>query len=119
MNVDRVSAIIRYSQDTGWVEVGAEGTVDAQEGWQQAQSRLYAELSNQLKELWTGGCKGVDTELSGASTAQAHWCQEHDSAFTRKTGKNGSEWWSHKAPDGSWCREKQKPSTGGVNPVKA
>ena len=33
MNVDRVSAIIRYSQDTGkgaWkvLEVGAEGTVD-------------------------------------------------------------------------------------------
>ncbi len=110
MNVDRVSAIIRYSQDTGkgaWkvVEVGAEGTVDTEEGWQGAQARLYAELSTQLKELWAGGCKAVDTEPPPTLSAQEHWCEEHDSAFTKKTGKDGGEWWSHKVADGKWCRE--------------
>ena len=50
MKVDRVRACIRYSQDTGkgaWkvVEVGAEGTVGAQEGWRQAQAKLYSELN--------------------------------------------------------------------------
>ena len=110
MKVDRVTASVRFSQDTGkgaWkvIEVGAEGTVDDQEGWQQAQSELYTELSTQLKELWASGCKGVSTEPSPTTVAQEHWCQEHDTAFTKKTGQNGSEWYSHKAPDGSWCRE--------------
>jgi len=44
MKVDRVTASVRFSQDTGkgsWkvIEVGAEGTVDSQEGWQQAHRR--------------------------------------------------------------------------------
>ena len=109
MNVDRVSACIRFSQDTGkgaWkvVEVGAEGTVDGQEGWQQAQARLYAELSAQLKELWSSG-RAPDGEAILLQATEEHWCREHDTAFTRRTGKNGSAWFSHKAPDGSWCRE--------------
>ena len=33
------------------------------------------------------------------------WCAEHQAAFTQKNGKGGESWWSHKAPDGSWCRE--------------
>ena len=110
MKVERVTACVRYSQDTGkgaWkvVEVGAEATVDEQEGWQDAQARLYAELSTQLKELWAGACKSEGVAPSPTLAAQEHWCQEHNRAFTSRTGKNGSEWYSHKAPDGSWCRE--------------
>ena len=110
MKVDRVSASVRFSQDTGkgsWkvIEVGAEGTVDDQEGWQRAQSELYTKLSTQLKEQWASGCKGAITEHSPSLASQQHWCQEHGTAFNKKTGQNGSEWYSHKAPDGSWCRE--------------
>ena len=65
MRVTTVTATIKYSQDTGkgaWkaVEIGAEGTLDAEEHWQQAQAFLYAELSQQLKSLWANanGSKG-------------------------------------------------------------
>ena len=29
----------------------------------------------------------------------------HGVAYTRKSNKAGETWWSHKAPDGNWCRE--------------
>jgi hypothetical protein len=60
MKVEKVSANIRYSQDTGkgaWkvIELGAEASVDAKEQWQAAQTLLYAELGKQLKALWVNG----------------------------------------------------------------
>lgn len=33
-----------------------------------------------------------------------HWCSEHNTAYTKKTGRDGSTWWSHKTADG-WCNE--------------
>ena len=109
MNVDRITATIRYSQDTGkgaWkvIEVGAEGTIEDQEKWQQAQAQLYAELSAQLKELWTGS-RAAEAEPSPIQAAKEHWCEEHESEFTKKTSKDGGEWWSHKTANGKWCRE--------------
>ena len=130
MKVEKVSATIRYSQDTGkgaWkvIEIGAEGSVDARENWQSAQAYLYAELGKQMKTLWANGSSnGATTEVNGSGGAESHgeavpepepgptsregsehWCPEHQAAFTRKNGKGGESWWSHKAPDGSWCRE--------------
>ncbi len=110
MKVDRVATSVRFSQDTGkgsWkvVEVGAEGTVDDQEGWQQAQAKLYTELSTRLKELWASGCKGASEEPTPTLAAQEHWCQKHQTTLNKKTGRDGGERYSHKAPDGSWCRE--------------
>ena len=60
MKVEKVTASIKYSQDTGkgaWkaVEIGAEGSVDAKENWQAAQASLYGQLSQQLKVLWSNG----------------------------------------------------------------
>ncbi len=128
MKVERVNASLRYSQDTGkgaWkvIELGAEGTVDARENWQSAQAYLYAELGKQLKSLWTNGI-GATAEVNGAGGAESHgeavpepgpdptsregsehWCATHGVAYTQKNGKDGSTWWSHKAPDGGWCRE--------------
>ena len=57
MEVNKVSATIRYSQDTGhgaWkvIEIGAEGSVDSRENWQSAQAFLYHELGQQMKVLW-------------------------------------------------------------------
>jgi hypothetical protein len=47
MKVEKVSANIRYSQDTGkgaWknIELGAKGSVDAEEQRQAVQTLLYA-----------------------------------------------------------------------------
>ena len=43
--------------------------------------------------------------VSGSETRLEHWCEEHRTAYTRRDGKGGETWYSHKAPDGSWCRE--------------
>ena len=55
MKVDRVTATIKYSLDTGhgWkaVELGAEATMDAKDSWQVAQQQLYGELSQQLQRM--------------------------------------------------------------------
>ncbi len=123
MEVSKVSATIRYSQGTGhgaWkvIEIGAEGSVDGRENWQSAQAFLYHELGQQMKTLWSNG-NGAALNVSGgteaaiqplpepelAPTTREHWCAEHQQSFTQKNGKDGSSWWSHKAPDGGWCRE--------------
>ena len=120
MKIDRVTATIKYSQDTGkgaWkaVEVGAEGAVDARETWQTAQAALYAELGQQLKALWANG-NGKHAQGASESNIEAvpvpdptetsaHYCQEHQTPFKQhRRGENA--WWSHKTADGRWCREK-------------
>ena len=59
MEVNKISAHIRFSKDIGgsWksLELGAEGTVESRENWQSAQAYLYHELGKQLKSLWTNG----------------------------------------------------------------
>ena len=127
MKVEKVSATIRYSQDTGkgaWkvIELGAEGSVDARETWQSAQAYLYAELGKQMKTLWANGSSnGATTEVNSIGDAESpgeavpepepptttreHWCSQHETAFTQRNGKTGESWWSHKAEDSSWCRE--------------
>ena len=123
MKVEKISATIRYSQDTGkgaWkvIELGAEASVSDREHWKVAQSELYHQLSHQLRQLWNNG-NGAALNGQGsaetaieplpepepATTTREHWCAEHQQSFTQKNGKDGSTWWSHKAPDGSWCRE--------------
>jgi len=128
MKVEKVSATIRYSQDTGkgaWkvIELGAEASVSDREHWRQCQSELYYQLGDQLRTLWSNGSSngaalngagGAETAIeppaepapvSGSETQSEHWCATHEMAFTQKNGKGGETWWSHKAPDGSWCRE--------------
>lgn len=71
MKVERVSATIKYSRDTGhgaWkaVEIGAEASVDDREGWSPALSHLYGDLGQQLKTLWANGRseKGQEATVS-------------------------------------------------------
>jgi len=119
MKVEKVSATIRYSQDTGkgaWkvVELGAEGSVGDREHWMQAQSELYHQLGDQLRTLWANGNgNGGDraetaiaepAEPETTETTREHWCAEHEAPFTQKSGKGGESWWSHKAGS-EWCRE--------------
>jgi hypothetical protein len=118
MKVTTVSANIRFSKDTGqgaWkvVELGAEASIDANEGWQAAQGQLYADLGQQLKSLWGHGQKAQEATTEAAETpvqpvppsAPAHYCQAHQTEFKRFE-KDGRVWFSHKGPDGKWCKEK-------------
>ena len=122
MKVEKISATIRYSQDTGkgaWkvIELGAEASVSDREHWKQAQSELYYELGDQLRTLWHNGTGAALNGTGGAEnhveppaateptqTPQEHWCDEHQAEFKRRQ-KSGTVWYSHKLPDGSWCSE--------------
>jgi hypothetical protein len=58
MNVNKVTATVRYTQDTGkgaWksLELGCEASIDERENWRAAQAQLYAELASQFKTLWS------------------------------------------------------------------
>ncbi len=58
MKIDRISANIRYSQDSGkgaWkaLELTAEASLTPNENWQTAQADLYADLAKQFKSLWS------------------------------------------------------------------
>ena len=120
MKVTTVTATIKYSQDTGkgaWkaVEIGADATVDAAETWQQAQASLYHQLGCQLKTLWNNG-KGAQNGSEGYGEAvpvlepqsspapPEHYCQEHQTEYKRYE-RQGKVWYSHKGPDGKWCKE--------------
>ena len=127
MKIEKVSANIRYSQDSGkgsWksVELSAEASIDQRDNWKQSQSELYFELGAQLRSLWSSGTSNgtgaVVNRPDAAETAiepppkpepirppREHWCAEHQAAFTQRKGKDGGGWWSHQATDGSWCRE--------------
>ncbi len=124
MKVEKVVASIRYSKrlDDGQhktVELGAEGSVDAKETWQGALSYLYAELGKEPRTLWpsNGSKPAVPAAESHAQASKLpeptqspavppeHWCSSHQVAYAEHK-KGNQTWYSHKAPDGSWCYEK-------------
>ncbi len=74
MEVNRISANIRYSQDTGkgaWkvIELGAEATLSDREHWKQSQSELYSQLSQQLRQLWNNSNGAA---VNGNGGAESH-----------------------------------------------
>ena len=113
MKVEKISATIRYSQDTGkgaWkvIELGAEASVSDREFWKQAQSELYYQLGDQLRQLWNNGNNSALNGTGGAEshveppaaseaaqTPQEHWCYLHNLVWKRRT-KNGVVWYSHR-----------------------
>ena len=121
MKVDRVTATIKYSQDTGkgaWkaVELGAEASLEPKDTWQTAQHQLYGELSQQLQKMWANGKTAqngseshaqptTEPEPPPAPEKPEHWCEEHQTEFKRYE-RQGKVWYSHKTTDGKWCRDK-------------
>jgi hypothetical protein len=113
MQVDRVSATVRYSAEAkgAWrtMELGGEATVAPGESWKVAQASLYQDLGHQIKTLWSknGSANGsaaqdapeghqvpvqpsnpqYDTVSSQQSVA--HFCQVHGAPFTAKEGRYG------------------------------
>ncbi len=121
MIVTTISATIRYSQDTGkgsWkvVELGAEASISDREFWQQAQSELYHQLSQQLRQLWHNGNgaalignNGIESpvepvpEPEPTQSTRHHWCDRHKAEFRRRE-KDGTVWYSHRQGS-AWCSE--------------
>ena len=124
MKVKTVSVNIRFSkalEDKNYktIELGAEATLDSNDNWQEAQSNLYQELGQQLKNLWIAKTDG-ETRINNRSTqstndentrsktaptvSDRHMCSEHNVDYKRFE-KNGKSWYAHKSKDG-WCNEK-------------
>ena len=113
MKVTTISANLRFSKDIGhgaWkvIEIGAEDSLDPREDWQTAQTALYQQLGQQMTLLWNNGSSKPTQEPSTSETPAPkhdHWCEEHQTEF-KQFSKEGEVWYSHKAPEGKWCREK-------------
>jgi hypothetical protein len=132
VNVSKVTATIRYSQDTGkgaWksLELGCEASITEREDWQKAQATLYGQLAQQFKALWSqngttpqGSSEGhqangerssVPSNPDGSDGSQQtppHYCQEHGVPFKARTGQYG-EFYSHQIKGTKeWCNEAKK-----------
>ncbi len=107
MKVTTVSATIRFSQDTGkgaWksLEIGAEGIVEGKETWTEAQTRLYQDLTGQLRALWGNGNGG---DNKPPTDPPPDYCQEHGTEYKRYS-RGQQAGYAHRLPDGKWCKEK-------------
>jgi hypothetical protein len=123
MKVDLVTVAIRYSKQLldgshKTVELGAEGTLDAEaEDWQETQAGLYHQLGDQMHYVFSAN--GAGKARNGPEKAveappapplpppphpREHYCQEHQTVF-KKYEKDGKIWYSHRGPDGQWHRE--------------
>jgi hypothetical protein len=129
MNVNKVTATVRYSQDSGkgaWksLELGAEASINEKEDWMKAQVALYGQLAQQFKALWAQNgtaaardapdghqvlvpASNTQSSPNGSPQTLDHWCSEHNQEWKPKNGKYGT-FFSHKVPDGSWCNESNK-----------
>jgi hypothetical protein len=125
MQVNKVTATVRYTQDTGkgaWksLELGCEASINEREDWLIAQATLYGQLAQQFRELWArngtapeGHQEGhqINGERSAVQSspdsqqAPDHFCQEHGVPFVARKGKNGATFYSHRQGDG-WHNEK-------------
>ena len=111
MKITTVSASVRFSGAVGesrfkTIELSAEAALDGKETWTEAQASLYQQLGCQLKVLWaTGQQAEAEEPASEPEPPTEHYCQEHAIPFKRYT-RGENVWWSHRTPDGKWCREK-------------
>jgi hypothetical protein len=113
VKVTIISANLRFSKDIGhgaWkvIEIGAEASIDPREDWQRAQTALYQQLGQQMTILWSNGNvkPAQETPTPEAPAPKPdHWCEAHQTEYQRFS-KDGKVWYSHKAPDGKWCRLK-------------
>ena len=85
--------------------------------WEQSQAALYKALGAQLRTLWasngvphaapTPQAVPAKPVAPTSAKAQEHHCEAHGKPFQRHE-KSGKVWYSHKAPDGSWCNEEPR-----------
>ena len=110
MKVKTVSASVRYSKKLNdgeykTIELGAEATPGTNETWENAQTRLYQELGQQLRTLWATKVNGKSNNGNdGSHDGTGHYCQQHGAPFQRYE-KEGRVWYAHKAGE-KWCKER-------------
>jgi hypothetical protein len=125
MNPTSVSVSIRYSktmQDGSHktVELSVEGTLSNNEPWKEAQVSIYKELGENMRYVFASngtsggngkhvlsGVEGSHAEIPPAQTAREHWCSIHQTSYKR-FAKGNNTWWSHRDPQGAWCKEQSK-----------
>jgi hypothetical protein len=125
MNPMSVSVSIRYSktmQDGSHktVELSVEGDLSNNEPWKEVQASLYKELGEQMRYVFasnkgvtcnaptgTNGKSHAEIPPAQATTTREHWCATHQAEFQRFT-KGNQTWYSHRGPDGTWCKEPNK-----------
>ena len=114
MKITTISASVRFSKAIQpgcykTIELSAEGTLNPNENWHEAQNQLYTDLGIQLKALWstrsdqTAASEQRNEHKYSDSTVTEHFCSEHQTPFRRYT-KGESIWYAHKGGDG-WCKE--------------
>jgi hypothetical protein len=92
MQVNRVTATVRYSQDTGkgaWksLELGCDASIDPKEDWQKAQASLYGQLAQQFKTLWSQNGTAPEHALEGRQIdAQAPTTQSNPERWLADPG---------------------------------
>jgi hypothetical protein len=118
IDIQSISVHIRYSRplpDGSFktAEIGAEGNLAPGEDWHEAQVALYKELGMQLKAMFNSNGSGrpqngpetpVQTAPAPAPPPPDHWCETHHCEF-KHYEKGNKSWYSHRIPDGGWCRE--------------
>jgi hypothetical protein len=114
MRATSVSVNIRYSRPMAdgsykTVELGCEATLSSSgEDWQEAQATLYKQLGEQMRYVFNGSSNGKPVQKQPKAETPApkpiHWCEAHQTEYKRFE-KDNKVWYSHKAPDGKWCKE--------------
>ena len=72
--------------------------------------KVYADAMRLLERMAADGFLPRAGKLptpvsSNGNGKDNHYCNEHGTEFKRFE-KEGRVWYSHKAPDGKWCKEK-------------
>jgi hypothetical protein len=71
--------------------------------------RLANDLMTRMVTIGIGGKK---PQVEAPSESDPSWCPIHNCAMTAHQ-KDGQTWYSHKAPDATWCRGKRNGNGGG------
>jgi hypothetical protein len=114
MRVTSVNVNIRYSKlmadgSHKTVELGIEGSLtSSDEDWREVQTNLYRQLGEQMRYVFSGNGSGKVAQEPPRADLPApqreHWCAVRQTQYKRFS-KDNKVWYSHKAPDGKWCKE--------------
>jgi hypothetical protein len=81
-----------------------KGKLDGQEALLTARGQTAEEFRRNLQSI-RGLLDPPQAPTSPAASTAAGWCHVHQVQMQWNEGRNGGKgWWSHRVPDGSWCK---------------